>query len=145
MKKAMRAPLLHGGVVVAFESDNECTTTTAMMASWRQLELGAMFVLQNESFVLVCTLFLGRIGFLSQIALPQPSHHQKEGLDEGICTNSNVTPRSCVCVGWVGVEVASPWEGERATLAILVWPQTLACFFWDDSVFCILCCIPQSF
>jgi hypothetical protein len=39
-----------------------------------------------------------------------------------------MTPNNHVChwTGWV--EVASPPEGERATLAILVWPQTLACF-----------------
>jgi hypothetical protein len=37
---------------------------------------------------------------------------------------------------WVGlVEVSSLLDGERATMAILVWPQTLPCFFWDVSIF----------
>jgi hypothetical protein len=40
--------------------------------------------------------------------------------------------------GCIRVEVASPQEGERANLAILVWPLTLACFFWDISVFCVV-------
>ncbi len=38
----------------------------------------------------------------------------------------------------IRVEVASPQEGERAALIILVWPQTLACFIWDVSVFCVV-------
>ncbi len=38
----------------------------------------------------------------------------------------------------IRVEVALPQEGERATLAFLFWPQTLACFFWDVSVFCVV-------
>jgi hypothetical protein len=41
-------------------------------------------------------------------------------------------------VGCIRVEVALPQEGERATLTILVWPQTLACFFWDISIFCVV-------
>jgi hypothetical protein len=46
-------------------------------------------------------------------------------LQQGI----SVMPNNCVChwTGWV--EVASPPEGERATLVILVWFQTLASFF----------------
>ncbi len=41
-------------------------------------------------------------------------------------------------IGWVRVEVASPPEGERATLAILVWQQTLAHFLCDVSLFCVV-------
>ncbi len=33
------------------------------------------------------------------------------------------------------MEVSSLLDGERATMAILVWPQTLPCFFWDISIF----------
>ncbi len=42
----------------------------------------------------------------------------------------------CDAERWMGpVEVSSPLDGERATMAILVWPQTLPCFFWDVSIF----------
>jgi hypothetical protein len=84
-------------------------------------------LMHNER--LVCTFSLGRIGFLSKTASSRPSQQGKEGLDEGSCTDSSMTPNNHVChwTGWV--EVASPPEGERATLTILVWPQTLACFF----------------
>jgi hypothetical protein len=72
--------------------------------------------------------FLGRISFLSKTALSQASQQGKEGLDKGDCTDSSVAPNNYLhyLTGWV--KVASPPEGERATLAILVWPQTLACF-----------------
>ncbi len=83
--------------------------------------------------------FLGRISFLSKTALSQPSQQGKEG--EGNCTDSSMTPNNCVChwTGWV--EEASPPEGGSATLAILIWPQTLAFFL---RCFHILCCVPQK-
>jgi hypothetical protein len=94
-----------------------------------------MLELQNELFVLVGTLFLGQIGFLSQTATPQPSQQGKEGQDEGICPDSSMMLSNCVH-HWMGrVEVSSLLDGERATIAILVWPQTLPCFFWDVSIF----------
>jgi hypothetical protein len=64
-----------------------------------------------------------------QSPLSQPSQQVKEGLDKGNWTDSNVAPNNCVhhWTGWV--EVALPLEGERAELVVLVWPQTLACFF----------------
>jgi hypothetical protein len=89
-------------------------------------EFGILAVteLQNESFVLMCTLFLGQIGYLSQTALSQPSQQGKEDLDKDICSNFGMMPSNRLRTGWVVVEVASPQEGERVTLAILVWPQT---------------------
>ena len=117
------------------------TMTTAMMASLGRLELGAMLALQNESFVLVCTLFFGWIGFLSQTALSQPSQHKQEGLEEGVCTNSDVTPSNRVHVGWVGVEMTSPWEGERAT-GNFGLATNLSLLFLGR--LCILCCVPQK-
>jgi hypothetical protein len=50
-------------------------------------------------------------------------------MDRGVSTNSRVTLSNRVHRCMHGVEVALPQEGEGATLAILVWPQTLACFF----------------
>ena len=97
-----------------------------------------MLALQNESFVLVCTLFFGWIGFLSQTALSQPSQHKQEGLEEGVCTNSDVTPSNRVHVGWVGVEMTSPWEGERATGNFGLATNLSLLFFWDISVFCVV-------
>jgi hypothetical protein len=72
---------------------------------------------------------LGWIGFLSKTVSAQPSSQGMEGLEKGGCTDSSVTPINRVrhWTGWV--EVASLPEDERATLVILVWPQTLACFF----------------
>jgi hypothetical protein len=81
----------------------------------------------------LCVLFV-----LSKATLPPPSQQGKEGLGKGNCTDSSVPPNNPVrhWTGWV--EVASPPEGERATLVILVWPQTLACFFWGVSVLCVV-------
>ena len=81
-----------------------------------------MLELQNELFVLLCTLFLGRIGFLSQIASPQSSQQGKEDRDKGVCTNSSVTLSNHVHRSRGRVEVASHSDGERATMAIVVWP-----------------------
>ncbi len=94
-----------------------------------------MLELQKKSFVLVRTLFLGQIGFLSQTALSRPSQQGKEGWDEGICANSSMTLSNRVLC-WVGrVEVSSLLDGEKATMAILVWSQTLPYFFWDVYIF----------
>jgi hypothetical protein len=60
----------------------------------------------------------------SQTALSQPSQQGKEDLDKDICSNFGMMPSNRLRTGWVVVEVASPQEGERVTLAILVWPQT---------------------
>ena len=62
-----------------------------------RLELGGIY--KNESFVLMCTLFLGRIGFLSKTALSQPSQQGKEGLDKNVFTNSSMMLRNCICHG----------------------------------------------
>ena len=129
------------GGVVTFESDSECDDgNDGIVGVTRlELELSAMLVLQNELFMLVCTLFLGRIGFLIQNTFSQTSQQGKEGLEKGICTNSGVVPSKCVHVGWVGVEVASPQEEERATLAIFGLATNLSLFFLE--CFCILCCV----
>jgi hypothetical protein len=46
--------------------------------------------------MLVSTLLLSPMGFLSQNALSQPSQQGKEGLDEGASTNSRVMLSNCV-------------------------------------------------
>jgi hypothetical protein len=65
-------PLLCGGVVIAFKSDDKCDNNddndndndgNVSIVGAMRLELDTMLALQNESFVLVCTLFLGGIGF----------------------------------------------------------------------------------
>ncbi len=118
------------------------TTTAKMPAHWqwqRHHKKGnnASLMTSNEH-----TQSIGTMLESVQLPLSWPSQQGKEGLDKGNCTDYSVTPNNCVChwTGWV--EVASPPEGERATLAILVWPQTLAChFLWH---FCMLEVVTKS-
>ena len=116
------------------------TTTTMTMTPMPMMAMMASLGrLQNELFVLLFTLFLGQIGFLSQTASSQSSQHGKESLDKGICTYSDVMLSNRVRVGWVGCRW--PHLGKRIEphWQILVWPQTLACFFSGTSLYFVLC------
>jgi hypothetical protein len=96
--------------------------------------------MHNEQ--LVCTIFLSWIGFLSKTALSQPSQLGKEGLDEGVSTNSRVTLSNCVrCwMHWGGSGLTS--RRGMSHIGNFGLATNLSLFFLRR--FCILCCVPQK-
>ncbi len=78
--------------------------------------------------MLVCTRFIGQIGFLRETASSRPSQQGKKGRDEGVCSDS-LTLSNRVR-RWMGpVEVSSLLDGERATMANFGLATNLTLFF----------------
>jgi hypothetical protein len=82
--------------------------------------------MHNEQ--LVCNFFSWLDCFSEQNRFVPTFPTGKGGSGQGTCTDSIVMPNNHVRHGTGWVEVASPPEGNSATLAILVWPQTLGAF-----------------
>ncbi len=89
----------------------------------------------NDSCVLN---FLAGLAFLEKPLFPNLPNREKKVWTEAFLPIPEQGRAIMYTVGCIRVEVASPREGERATLAILVWPQTLACFFLVVSVFFVV-------
>ena len=77
--------------------------------------------------------------------MSQPSQQEKEGRDEGVSTNSNVTLSNHVR-RWMGqVEVSSLLDRERATMAIFGLATNLTLFFSGMSQFFLVVSYKNQF
>ncbi len=111
---------------LCINNSNDAITTMAKMPAHWQWWWCHCFKGNNASLTnnrqLMCTFFLaGSFLEKNRFVLTFPTRNGRSGWRQFYWFQGDTNNCVCHCTGWM--EVASPPEGERATLTILVWPK----------------------